>query len=901
MRWVEFSVRLCRPMPFALFPHRGSSDRLGRIYASSVAATLVLILLLWLGAGWSISESHRTAVRFAFLQADSASQKLAERTARLLERVDQTATMVKFLQERDGMVDLKRLEREGLLVDPATLPAVHLLDAHGRVVASTLPGLDVQLGDRAYFRAVQHSGDDRLVVAAPVQSRARQQWVLPAAKRVLAPDGSFAGAVVVSFDPIVLTRGFTLHGHPDALVGVIGEDGLYRARSSGSSHSIGVSIPRERLQQATRIEQRQLAPVVSPIDGIARFNSAAPVGRHGLYAVVAVPESTALTEHLSVRRQILAIALLSSLGIVACAIFLTRQAVRIARTTQARTLAEVRLFNEKELLHVTLRSIGDGVITSDAEGRLTYLNPSAEDMTGWPTGEAAGRPAGEVLRMVDAEGASCGDPLDQVLHERRPATGGTELAVLSRSGMQRPVEHSAAPIFDREGALLGAVMVLHDVTRARRLAQQLSWQASHDALTNLLNRTAFEERLDASIEAAASQGRQHVLMFLDLDQFKIVNDSCGHIAGDELLKQLSHVLSTQVRKDDTLARLGGDEFALLLKDCPLPAALRAADAVRQQVRDFHFVWQDKKFQLGVSIGAVAIHDGRHSRTDLLRMADTACYLAKDNGRNRIHVYDDADHVVVQRQGEIDWASRLQNALSENRFLLEGQRIEPLRESEAGMAGYEILIRLRDENGRVVPPMAFLPAAERYGLMAGIDKWVIDKALALHAACRGKWPAATRFSINLSGVTLCDPTLVEYITGKLAEHRVPATAICFEVTETAAIANLGIAVDLIHRLRRLGCRFALDDFGSGMSSFAYLKQLPVDYVKIDGGFVKDMLDDPVDYAMVEAIHNIAQRMGLKTVAEFVENAQTIEALRALGVDYVQGYGVERPRALDKPGG
>ncbi|MCW7537377.1 EAL domain-containing protein [Aquabacterium sp. A7-Y] len=860
-------------------------------------ASTVSIVGLWAAALLWVDGNRRSAVQFAYLQADSAADKLAERTARLLERVDQTATMVKYLQERDGVVDLHRLERDHLFLDQAAAPTVHLVNELGRVFSSTGPLPDVWLDDRQYFLEARRNPGAALFVSPPVQSRVRHTWVMPSSKGLLRGDGSFAGAVVVVFDPLFLTRGFTIKGHPQALVGVIGRDSIYRARSADGHHSVGDRLPPGSVEFALSPEGRPPAPVVSTIDGVPRFHSVVPVGKHDLYVVVAVPESTTLAEFRVARGRIFTAAFICTLLILASAVFLTRQARLTARRTDEKRQAEQDLFREKELLAVTLRSIADGVVTTDARGRLTYLNPAAEVMTGWPVGQAAGREAAEVVRIVDAAGQPLpADPLVHAMASRTASAGHEDNAIQSRSGVRRPIEHSAAPIFGGEGQLWGAVMVMHDVSRTRQLAHELSYQASHDPLTDLLNRTAFDERLDAAIAKAERQGRQHVLMFLDLDQFKVVNDSCGHIAGDALLKQLSQVLGRQVRKDDTLARLGGDEFGVLLEDCPLPSALRVAEDLRQQVSELQFVWQGKVFRIGVSIGIVAILDGRHSRSDLLRMADTACYLAKDHGRNRLHVYDDTDQSVVQRQGEIDWVSKLQNALSEDRLFLEGQRIESLTEGQGGSMSYEILVRLRDENGRVVPPMAFLPAAERYGLMTGIDKWVIDKALELHARCAREFGQRLKFSINLSGVTMCDPTIADYVTDKIRQYQVEPSAICFEVTETAAIANLPLAIEFIACLRRLGCRFALDDFGSGMSSFGYLKQLPVDYVKIDGSFVKEMLQDPVDYAMVEAINTIAHRMGLKTVAEFVENQELIDALRVMGVDFVQGYGVERPKSL-----
>ena len=457
-----------------------------------------------------------------------------------------------------------------------------------------------------------------------------------------------------------------------------------------------------------------------------------------------------------------------------------------------------------------------------------------------------------------------------------------------------------AAVLTRQAHRLGDVEAERERTQ-RKLAheaQRLRTSLLSDALTGLPNRAAFEARLDAALlDDGQRRGTRHALMFIDLDQFKVVNDTCGHAAGDQLLKEVAALLDQEIRRHDLLARLGGDEFGVLLEGCPREPALRVAESMRQRVAGFRFLWGHRPFQPGISIGVVPFSVGEHSRTELLRLADSACYVAKEAGRNRVHVYDESDTAVASHCDELDWVPRLQRALAENLFELHGQRILPIQpDGDHAIDHVEVLIRLRGDDGRMVSPMAFIPAAERYGLMPAIDRWVIRHALAAHGAHARQGGRAARFSINLSGATLGDPALLDFVKEQLVVHGVAPDMVCFEITETAAIESLDAAAGLIGRLRGLGCRIALDDFGCGMSSFAYLKRLPVDCVKIDGGFVKDMLTEPVDHAMVEAIHHIARRMGLRTVAEFVEDQATVEALRGLGVDYVQGYGVHRPAPL-----
>jgi diguanylate cyclase (GGDEF)-like protein len=425
----------------------------------------------------------------------------------------------------------------------------------------------------------------------------------------------------------------------------------------------------------------------------------------------------------------------------------------------------------------------------------------------------------------------------------------------------------------------------------------MTYQATHDALTDLVNRREFEKRLEKAVQSTILHEQQHTLAYLDLDQFKIVNDTCGHNAGDELLRQVTNLLRLALRANDTLARLGGDEFGVLLESCPPYIALQIAEKLRNIISDFHFSWDNKTFPVSVSIGLVNFGGEQAERQgvhEILRFADSACYTAKDLGRNRIHVYRLEDNAINKRHGELDWYTKICSALAENKLALYTQKILALNTAEPEAEHVEILLRLINHEGKVIPPMAFIPAAERYGLMSEIDRWVIRNAFS-HIA-NLTTPEKSLFSINLSGSSLNDEKILAYICEQLVSSGARAESICFEITETAAIANLLNARAFILTLKEKGCMFALDDFGSGMSSFAYLKHLPVDFLKIDGCFVKDIITDSVDAAMVDAINNIGHVMGLKTIAEYAENQAIVDLLTALGVDYAQGYGVGYPEPL-----
>lgn len=437
-----------------------------------------------------------------------------------------------------------------------------------------------------------------------------------------------------------------------------------------------------------------------------------------------------------------------------------------------------------------------------------------------------------------------------------------------------------------------------DVTEARKLSEQLAHQASHDALTGLVNRRAFEQRLQQLLETARAEKIEHVFCYMDLDQFKVINDTCGHTAGDELLRQLGGWLQHQIRGPDTLARLGGDEFGILLEHCSVVQATRVTAAVQRAIEEFRFQWGEKSFNIGASIGVVSINEDSEDMAGVLRMADAACYAAKDAGRNRVHVYRQDDTELAKREGEMHWVAVINRALEDNRFVLHCQPYVPLAGGDDQREGYELLIRLRDEQGQLVAPGAFLPAAERYSLATKLDRWVLRTAFEWLRRHPQVLERVLACSINLSGSSLGDNAFLEFIIRQFDKGIMPPEKICFEITETAAIANLTNATHFIKTLKTRGCHFALDDFGSGLSSFAYLKNLPVDFLKIDGMFVKDMVDDPIDFAMVRSINDMGHVMGKKTIAEFVENDAILERLRELGVDYAQGYGIGRPRPIEE---
>jgi len=496
-------------------------------------------------------------------------------------------------------------------------------------------------------------------------------------------------------------------------------------------------------------------------------------------------------------------------------------------------------------------------------------------------------------------GEAIENPVLRSLREGRVVGLTDDVVLISRDGSRIAIQDSAAPIQDGSGEVVGAVMVFHDVSQERQLHRKLSYYASHDSLTGLINRREFEERLSTALGSVRRQElTSYALLYMDLDQFKVVNDTCGHTAGDLLLRQLGDLLQSRVRGSDVLARLGGDEFAVLLSDCAMTEAVQVADALREAVSDFRFSWQDSSMRVGASIGIVPVEAESRDVGALLSAADVACYVAKDLGRNRIHVYQEGD--AAERHQEMQWVARINKAREEERFELYFQPIVPIGGSSGALyqapSQYELLLRMRDEGGKVIAPDSFIPAAERYNLMPSLDRWVVTQVLDSLVYRGDEDVDPYTLAVNLSGTTLNDARFLDFMLQQLSAANLPPRALCFEITETAAITNLANVVHFMNALKAQGCQFALDDFGSGLSSLTYLKNLPVDYVKIDGQFIRNVAQDSADKSMVEAIARMARALNIETIAERVESGEVLTRLGEIGVSFAQGFFIAVPRSV-----
>jgi len=823
-----------------------------------VALFLVFLVLLAVPPGWLMLRHDAAVARIAFQrEARFMHNALAERVG---ESAGALGAVAGFFEagRSPGPAPFRELARRLMQRFPGIEGIGFTRIANGRMhtrYAAGRPGAPPLSG--AALRQARDASRDAYVAAAPGEGG---YFLVRSARRPGdAPGADTAGSAAIVW----------LHLAPARF---LANAGVYRA---------GTGV---RLSAGGRTLYRR-GPPPRPARAwlpLFRAERSVPVGGQTLELSMWHPMSVADLGLVALLSLVVASAL--------AALFLTLL-LRAGRLRQReRRQAEARLVAERERAQVTLSSIGDGVVSTDVSGRVDYLNPVAERLTGRHLDDALGRPASEVVRLFGEDGDKpLEDPLGACLAEGRPVSLEDEVTMAGPDDTVFAVNGSVAPIRDRDGATTGAVMVFHDVSRERRMASQIEYQAKHDPLTGLINRAELEAQLTHAVHTARFHHREHALCHLDIDQFNLINETCGHAGGDELLRQIGQLLRSRVRGNDVLARLGGDEFAVLLFNCSLQEAEKVGGTLREIAAQFRFVWERMTFELSVSVGVVPVQARSGTVSDILAAADSACYMAKEQGRNRVHVYQPDEIAIAHRHGEMQWLHRVYEALEEERFVLYAQRIQPLRHGSELPPGRELLLRMIDENGRVLPPSAFVPGAERYGLMESIDRWAVRAALTRLA----RSPDAHEgfFSLNVSGQALAAEGFVDYVESELRRSGANAARLCFEISETAALTNPAATTAFIHRIRERGCRVALDDFGSGASSFLYLKNLPVDVLKIDAKLVQGMTGNPVDAAMVESLNRIAGLMGLETVAQGADSPATVQRLRILGVDYAQGAAVQ----------
>ncbi|MNR97529.1 putative diguanylate cyclase YegE [compost metagenome] len=899
---------------------------------------LVLVLLaivppviLTVYGAW---KERQQAIRMAEDNLQQLTQLAATSEARSIEGARQLLTVLSVIPELRGDAKTCSQFLNTILKKNEGYVNFGLVQLNGDVTCSALPLTEkVNLGDRPHFkRAIQNKS---FAAGDYVLGRSVRKHTINLTYPIFGNNGEVQAVIFAALDLSVLDRFVSdIELPPGAVLVTADSNGTIIARRPNPEKWIGTRMPQSLFDVMIKVGFGTSA--LTEADGVTRLYAFAPVGTNNISnfkVSIGIPmdDIVAPANHLQMM-ELGTLAVIALLALIAAwfvgDVIILRRVKALVRTADriaggnlnARTgikygkeeisqlarafdgmaaslqqhesereQSKAILFAEKERAQVTLESIADAVITTDKLGNIEYMNPVAETLTGWSKAEAEGLPSTRVFKIINGHTREpVPNPVELVFEQQSNVELIKDTVLLSRNGNEYAVEDSAAPIRDREGRIIGVVLVFHDVSDSRKLAIQLSHQAAHDPLTGLFNRREFERRLEVAIDTLALQSKQHSLLYLDLDQFKIVNDTCGHSAGDELLRQITALLQPLVRDSDTLARLGGDEFGAFLENCSPESAVRIAEKLRQTICDFHFVWQDKIFPIGVSIGLVNFNSDALSLPDLLSAADAACYVAKDSGRNRVHIYRAEDNQLALNPSEIKWNERIQKAFENDDFCLYSQEIVNLRPDNNSFKFDELRLYMADDVGRLIPTTAFIPAAERYHYMPTIDRWVIRTVFAQQAANMLKYDGQRHVVlIKISGSSLDDDTFIDFVREQFVLFALPYESICFAIAETTAITNLTRALRFIDTMKPLGCRFALDDFGSGMSSFAYLKHLDVDFLKIDGGYIRGMESDPVDFAKIEAIQHISSVMGIKTIAPNVDTEVALSRLRGIGISYVQG--------------
>ena len=569
----------------------------------------------------------------------------------------------------------------------------------------------------------------------------------------------------------------------------------------------------------------------------------------------------------------------------------------ILRKTKEQLIdSEQALYNEKEHLKTLLDSVVDAIIATDSNGLITFINPAAAKITGWTLEEAKGLSSEVVFKLINKKNEIIRSPMNYHLANNKPAVINKNAVLINKSGAEFDIQYSIILLENQDKKVIGAELIFQNITQNKTFQKELNYKATHDSLTDLLNRREFEKALHHAQEQVNLTDTTYVLCYLDLDNFKIVNDSLGHAAGDTLLQEIAGLLQQRIRKEDVLARLGGDEFGILLSNCDLSTGKIICQQIIDLINAFRFPWKNKIYRIGVSIGLVLMFDKMLSTNQLLSAADVACYSAKAAGRNQFIIYKIEPNKTIEYHQEIRLASTLQEAIDKNHFVLYAQKIIPINPKEPKNPRFEILIRLLDENNEIITANAFIPTAEHFNLMPEIDRWILKQIFQKYDKKLAALPNSY-YSINLSGNSLNDPSFLEFLTSLIQKSAIPPERLCFEITETATMSQLSKTVILIKELQKLGCKIALDDFGVGLSSFSYIKNFSVDYIKIDGSFVKNIIAQPVDRTIVETIHLMAHQLGMKTIAEYVENQEILNLIAEIGIDYAQGFSIGKPEPLD----
>ena len=554
------------------------------------------------------------------------------------------------------------------------------------------------------------------------------------------------------------------------------------------------------------------------------------------------------------------------------------------------------LYAQKEHLRILLSTIMDSVITTDAQGLITYMNPEAEKLTGFFLDSVKNQAINRVFTLIDQNNQVLNSPINDCLTSKKVPSSLQYGTLLNREKNKFDIQYAVSLLYDKDTTLIGAEIVFQNITQTKNMQDELRYNAVHDSLTGLINRREFERVLNEAVKDYRSKGIPYILCYLDLDFFKLINDAAGHTAGDFLLQEVTGILKKRLRKTDILARLAGDEFGVLILNSSLDTGKKICQELIEAVNSIRFHWNDKVYRLGMSVGMVALSDPERSASQLLSDVDIACYAAKSEGRNQIYVFE-SEKTLFGHNHDMMVINNIQEAIEQGRLVFYIQKIVSTKPDIPQNPYFEILIRLKNENNKIIEASNFVVIAERFNLMLTVDRWILSQMLEHNDKSLANVDNAI-FSINLSANSLNDTNFLPFLLELIKKSTLPPERLCFEITETAAMNHISKTIETVNKLQELGCKIALDDFGVGLSSFSYIKNFSVNYIKIDGSFVKNVATKEVDKTIVITINEMAHRLGIKTVAEYVENPEILKMMTEIGIDYVQGYAIGEPMPLSK---
>lgn len=854
-----------------------------------VANVLVLAAVFNLFSAALVLDERRSALRHAKEASSNLVAAVGRDLSRNIEIIDLT---IQKVIDRINQPDFARLPpdlRRQLIFDQVAtaryFAAIGVTDQDARVIYQSRladPSI-LRVAQFDYVKVHRERPDVGLYISLPIKSPHGFGWGIVFSRRMSRPDGSFAGIAYVALSLDYFTDLFgRMDLGPNGSMSVMRGDGKLLVREPFHEGHLGADVSKAEIyRHYPKVQAGSFESGASPLDRVPRLYTFTQVGDFP----ITISVGRALQDvYAAWWRRALTIGMT---GVVLTTAMIAL-AFSLRRELRRRRAAHQEALHNEALFRGAMKGAGIGTALLSLDGTVFTVNPAFRRLFGFTEQDVLPRTAADLTHPDDEP------PDDGPLLRGETDFAESERRYLRKDGSEIWILRSVSLMRDEDGKPAYLIVQFQDITARREAEDRLRYNATHDELTGLLNRSAFEQKLQDALVESREVGIRHALAFLDLDRLKIINDSAGHAAGDALLRGVAGALPSYLRRGDIIGRLGGDEFGIILLGCSLDDATELLERLNAAASAIQFPWEDRRYNVGASIGVTEITPTSRSPSAVLAQADVACLTAKMAGRNRVSIYRPEQSDAVDRHREIAVAAGIEQALKEDRLRLFGQKIVAF--SDMAQERYEILVRLVDKDGTLIPPSVFIPAAERYNLVGEIDRWVVSKALS--SVGQAAIPVRRlRVHLNLSAASLGDPAFLVYLLDVIESSRVPPDILVFEITETALVSNMALAIKAVGKLREIGCQIALDDFGAGLSSFNYLRQFPVDIVKIDGTFVRNMTTSSVDRHIVKSIHQIAQELGAQTVAEFVEDPATFNLVRSLGISFAQGYAIHEPQSFE----